>query len=161
MSAPTAVLPARTAWARAGLVLVVVLLVDQAIKQLVTSVLERGETRDLVLAIKLVNVRNTGVAFGQLQNGGVLVSVFIALALLALLAYFTRHAGRPLVWLPTGMLLGGALGNIVDRIREGAVVDFVKLPYWPAFNVADAAITLGVVMLLFVVERDDGARGPS
>jgi signal peptidase II len=57
------------------------------------------------------------------------------------------------------MLLGGALGNIVDRVREGAVVDFLKLPHWPAFNVADAAITIGVVLLLFVIERDDGDRG--
>ena len=146
---------------RAGLVLLAVLVVDQAVKALVTSSLDRGETRDIVLGIKLVNVRNTGVAFGQLQDGGVIVSVFIALALFALVVYFTRRAGRPLIWLPTGMLLGGALGNIVDRIREGAVVDFVKLPYWPAFNVADAAITIGVVMLLFVIERDDGARGPS
>lgn len=161
MRARTAALPAPTAWTRTGLVLVAVLLADQAVKQLVTSSLQRGETRDLVLGIKLVNVRNTGVAFGQLQDGGVIVSVFIALAVLALLVYFTRHAGRPLIWLPTGMLLGGALGNIVDRIREGAVVDFVKLPYWPAFNVADAAITVGVVLLLLVIERDDGARGPS
>ena len=161
MTARTAALPGRTAWARAGLVLLTVLLADQAVKQLVTSSLARGETRELVLGIKLVNVRNSGVAFGQLQNGGVIVSVVIALAVLALLAYFRRHVDRPLIWLPTGMLLGGALGNIVDRVREGAVVDFVKLPYWPAFNVADAAITLGVVMLLFVMERDDGARGPS
>jgi signal peptidase II len=159
VSARTAAPAVSTAWTRAGLVLVAVLLCDQAVKRLVTSSLERGETRDLVLGIKLVNVRNTGVAFGQLQNAGLIVSVVIGLALLALLVYFTRHASRPLIWLPTGMLLGGALGNIVDRIREGAVVDFVKLPYWPAFNVADAAITLGVVVLLVVVERD-GARGP-
>jgi signal peptidase II len=161
VSARTAALPAVTARKRAGLVLIAVLLADQGVKQLITSSLDRGEARDLVLGIKLVNVRNTGVAFGQLQNGGMVVSVCIAVAVLALLVYFTRHAGRPLIWLPTGMLLGGALGNIVDRIREGAVVDFVKLPYWPAFNVADAAITLGIVVLLFLIERDDGARGPS
>jgi signal peptidase II len=159
VSARTAALPARTAWTRAGLVVVALLLADQAVKALITSSLDRGETRDVILAIKLVNVRNTGVAFGQLQSGGAIVSVVIALALLALIVYFARHAGRPLIWLPTGMLLGGALGNIADRIREGAVVDFVKLPYWPAFNVADAAITVGVVILLFVIERDDGDRG--
>jgi signal peptidase II len=78
---------------------------------------------------------------------------------MALLAYFARHARRRLMWLPTGMLLGGALGNIIDRVREGAVVDFVKLPYWPAFNLADVAITFGVIVLLFVMEKDDGARG--
>ena len=52
-----------------------------------------------------------------------------------------------------GMLLGGALGNIIDRIREGAVIDFLKLPYWPPFNVADSAITIGVVILVLVMER--------
>ena len=57
-----------------------------------------------------------------------------------------RRRGR-WIWLPTGLLLGGALGNIVDRIREGAVIDFIKLPHWPAFNVADIAITVGVIVL--------------
>jgi len=55
------------------------------------------------------------------------------------------------------MLLGGALGNIVDRVRVGAVIDFLKLPHWPAFNVADAAICVGVVILLVVIERGDRA----
>jgi signal peptidase II len=139
-------------------VLVVVLAADQIVKALVTSALERGEERDLVAGIKLVNTRNSGVAFGQLQDGGAIVAVVIALAIGALLVYFARHAQQPLVWLPTGMLLGGALGNIVDRVREGAVVDFLKLPHWPAFNVADAAITIGVVILLVVMERGDRAR---
>ena len=110
------------------------------------------------MGIKIVNVRNTGVAFGKLQNAG--GSSQSHRAALPRCSLFTPQR-QPLIWLPTGMLLGGALGNIVDRIREGAVVDFVKLPYWPAFNVADAAITVGVVVLLLVVERDDGARGPS
>jgi signal peptidase II len=149
---------ARSAWARAGLVLVVVLAADQIVKALVTSALERGEERDLVAGIKLINTRNSGVAFGQLQDGGAIVAVVIAVAIGALLVYFARHAQQPLVWLPTGMLLGGALGNIVDRVREGAVVDFLKLPHWPAFNVADAAITVGVVILLVVMERGDRAR---
>jgi len=148
----------RGAWARAGLVLAGVLAADQIVKALVTSALERGEERNLVAGIKLVNTRNSGVAFGQLQDGGAIVAVVIAVAVGALVAYFARHAQQPHVWLPTGMLLGGALGNIVDRVREGAVVDFLKLPYWPAFNVADASITIGVVILLVVMERGDRAR---
>ena len=148
----------RRAWARAGLVLAVVLASDQVVKALVTGSLERGEEREIVAGITLVNTRNTGVAFGQLQGGGALVAIVIAIAVAALLVYFARHARQRLMWLPTGMLLGGALGNIVDRIREGAVIDFVKLPHWPAFNVADAAITVGVVILLVVMERDDRAR---
>lgn len=158
MSGPTAAPSRRGAWSRAGAVLVAVLAADQIVKALVTDALLRGEQRDLLGPVKLVNTRNTGVAFGQLQDGGIIVSLVIALALGALLVFFARNAGRPLVWLPTGMLLGGALGNIVDRVREGAVIDFVKLPHWPAFNVADASITLGVVILLVVVERGERAR---
>jgi signal peptidase II len=152
---PTAALSRRGAWARAGGVLALVLAADQIAKALVTGSLERGEVRDVVWFVDLVNTRNTGVAFGQLQNGGTIVSIVIALALAALLVFFARNARRPLVWLPTGMLLGGALGNIVDRVREGAVIDYVKLPHWPAFNVADASITVGVVILLVVIERGD------
>jgi signal peptidase II len=158
VSAATAARAARGAWARAGVVMVGVLVADQVVKALLVASLARGEQRDLVAGIKLVNTRNSGVAFGQLQDGGVLVAVVIALAVGALLLYFGRHAHTPLVWLPTGMLLGGALGNIVDRIREGAVIDFLKLPHWPAFNVADASITVGVVILLVVIERGDRAR---
>ena len=65
---------------------------------------------------------------------------------------------RALIWLPTGMLLGGALGNILDRARQGAVTDFVKLPLgWPPFNIADVSITLGILILFLAVER---ARQP-
>ena len=62
----------------------------------------------------------------------------------------------PLLWLPVGMLVGGAAGNLVDRAREGAVVDFIDPVGWPAFNVADSCIVVGVLVLLYVVER--GAR---
>ena len=66
------------------------------------------------------------------------------------------HIDKPLIWLPTGMLLGGSIGNIIDRVRDGAVTDFVKLPAWPAFNVADISITFGVLVLLWVIEQQDG-----
>jgi signal peptidase II len=137
-----------------------VVIADQVVKALVTSSLQRGEIRGIVAGVKLVNVRNSGVAFGQLQNGGAIVAAVIAVAVLALLAYFARNGSRPWIWLPTGLVLGGAVGNVVDRLREGAVVDFVKLPHWPAFNVADSAITIGVIVLLLVMERGDGSRRP-
>ena len=160
MSPRTGAPSARGVWARAGLVLAAVVAADQVVKALVTSALERGETRELVLGIELVNTRNTGVAFGQLQGGGTIVSVLIAVAIVALVVYVARNLRRRLIWLPAGLLLGGALGNVIDRIREGAVIDFLKLPHWPAFNVADSAITIGVVALLLVMEFGDGARGP-
>ena len=65
---------------------------------------------------------------------------------------------RPWLWLPTGMLVGGALGNLIDRLANGSVIDFIKLPAWPAFNVADMSITFGVIALVLVLElrREDG-----
>ncbi len=158
MTAPRS---AGTTWRRTGIVLVLVVAADQITKALVTGALERGETRDLILGAKLVNTRNTGVAFGQLQGGGVIVGILIAVAVAALLLYVARNAHRRWLWLPAGSLFGGALGNIIDRIGEGAVIDFLKLPHWPAFNVADTAITLGVIGLLLVMEFGDGARGRS
>ena len=160
MSRAAASLPAASAWTRAGVVAGTVLAADQAVKALVTSALERGGTEELVLGIELVNVRNSGVAFGALQGGGLAVAAVIAVAVTALIVHFARHATSPWLWLAAGLLLGGALGNVVDRVREGAVIDFVKLPYWPAFNVADLAITCGLLALVLVTGRGDGARGP-
>ena len=98
-------------------------------------------------------------AFGFLPGSHLGVTILIGVALLALLAYFARHARSPLIWLPTGMLIGGAVGNILDRVREGAVTDFLKLPLgWPPFNLADASITIGILLLFVVI---DHARGRS
>jgi signal peptidase II len=145
---------------RAAAVAVGTVAVDQAVKALVRTAIARDEAVDLVLGVRLVNVRNRGIAFGLLAEGGVLLVVFAVAALAALLVFFARHRDRPLVWLPTGLLIGGATGNLIDRAREGAVTDFLDLPLWPAFNVADVAITFGVLTLLYVLEapREHGQR---
>ena len=143
-------------WARVGLVLALVVLIDQVTKALVRNGVEVGEEDSILPAVTLVHVRNTGVAFGAFSGGGIIVVVLVAAALSALLYYFVTHIDKPLIWLPTGMLLGGSIGNIIDRVRDGAVTDFVKLPAWPAFNVADISITFGVLVLLWVIEQQDG-----
>jgi signal peptidase II len=147
-------------WVRAGLVLAAVLLADQLTKAWVVESMRRGEEDPIFPALKLVNVRNEGVAFGIEAGGQTLIVALISVALLALVLYFARHAAKPLMWLPVGLLLGGALGNILDRIRIGAVVDFLKIPAWPAFNIADMAITVGVLSLIYVLERKDPDRAP-
>jgi signal peptidase II len=145
--------PARgTRWALAGLVVAAVLLVDQVTKALVRSSIAPGEQRDALGPLTFVDVHNRGVAFGFLGGGGVLVLVVTLAALTLLLVYFARHAERPLLWLPTGLVLGGALGNLIDRIHQGYVTDFIHFPHWPAFNVADMCITGGVVALVLVLE---------
>jgi signal peptidase II len=136
----------------AGAVALAVVAADQATKALVRDALARGESRDLLPGLDLVNVRNSGVAFGFLAGGGKLLVIGTVVALIALVAFFAAHRRRALVWLPVGLLLGGAVGNLIDRAREGAVTDFVKFPHFPAFNVADMAITFGVIALVYVLE---------
>jgi signal peptidase II len=143
-------------WALAGLVVVLVLLADQGTKALVRGSIDAGEQRDALGPLSFVNVHNRGVAFGFLGGGGAIVLVVTLAALALLLAYFGRHAERPLLWLPTGLVLGGALGNLIDRVHQGYVTDFIHVPHWPAFNVADMCITGGVVALVLVLERGGG-----
>jgi signal peptidase II len=141
------------AWARAALVMAAVIALDQGTKALVRSGVAIGDRDGVFPGVEIVHVRNEGVAFSRFSGGGTVVAIIVGAALLALVAYFVTHLDKPLVWLPTGMLLGGALGNVIDRLRDGAVTDFIKLPGWPAFNVADIAITFGVLVLLYVTER--------
>jgi signal peptidase II len=140
------------AWGRAALVLVAVVIVDQVTKALVRHGIDQGAENSVFPAVSLVHVRNKGVAFGFFAGGGWIVPVLTGLALAALVTYFVLNPRRSGLWLATGLLLGGAIGNVIDRIRDGAVTDFIKLPHWDAFNVADMAITFGVLTLLWVLE---------
>jgi signal peptidase II len=142
------------AWLWAALTMAVVVLLDQLSKTAVRNSIVPGETRSVLPGLQLVNTRNQGVAFGFLPGRHLAVTLLVGVALLVLLVYFARHYDKPLIWLPTGMLLGGAFGNILDRLRAGSVTDFVKFPLgWPPFNLADAAITLGVLLLFLVAEK--------
>jgi signal peptidase II len=152
-----------SAYVRVVLVLVLVLVLDQLTKRIVSDSIVVGEQVHFLPGIQFVHTRNHGVAFGVAAGHQFLVMILVGLALLALLVYFTTHTSRPLIWLPTGLLLGGALGNLLDRIRTGSVVDFIQLPLgWPPFNLADASIVLGVFLLLFVIEsrRDPHTAAP-
>jgi signal peptidase II len=139
-------------WARALATVGVVVAADQAAKQAAASGIDRGDSVNVFLGLDLTNTRNTGVAFGALQDGGVAIGILVALALSLLVGYFALNAARPWLWLPVGLLLGGALGNLADRARSGAVIDFIDPVAWPAFNLADAAIVVGVLGLLYVAE---------
>jgi signal peptidase II len=153
------------AWLRVALVLIGVLVADQLSKRAITDSITPGDTRNVLPGVQFVDTRNHGVAFGLLTGNQAIVVAFIGAALLALLVYFARHTTRQLAWLPTGLLIGGALGNILDRVRDGSVTDFIKLPLgWPPFNLADMAITFGVLSLAYVLEGprpDDAPPGHS
>jgi signal peptidase II len=151
----------RGAFLRAAIVLVTVVGLDQLTKHTVATSIAPGEQQKFLPGIQLVHVRNTGVAFGLFSSGGVLVLTLTLVALGLLLAYFLVRPSRPWLWLPTGMLIGGAVGNLIDRAVSGSVIDFIKLPDWPAFNVADMSITFGVLALLWVLEGRRGDRPPA
>jgi len=138
-----------------------VVALDQGTKALATSLVDRGDRVEILPFLAIGNVRNKGVAFGlggDISAALIGVTIVLLVGLLVFLAI--RDHGDRLVWLPAALLLGGALGNLADRVRDGAVIDFIDLPLWPTFNLADAAITAGVLLLLFDVERS-GTRGRS
>jgi signal peptidase II len=142
------------AWCLAGVLAAFVLAVDQAAKAAIEAHLVPGEDIDVLGPLGLTLSHNAGIAFG-LAGGAGAPLILITLAALGVVAYlFARNPARPWMWVASGLLAGGAIGNLVDRIRAGAVTDFVDLPPWPPFNLADVAITAGVLLLVFVYLRD-------
>ena len=137
---------------RAAALALAVVAADQATKALVRANIDIGGRDGVFPGVELVHVRNRGVAFGLFADGGFVLVAIGAACVVALLAFFATHSRRPLVWLPTGLLLGGAAGNLIDRLHQGYVTDFIDLPLWPAINLADTAITIGVLSLLYVLE---------
>jgi signal peptidase II len=160
---------ARGPFLRAGLVAAAVIVVDQLSKSVASSGIERGSRIELLGPLKLTLSHNDGVAFGLAGGGGVLVIGLSMIALVALGAFVASAPHRKGIWLAAGLIFGGAVGNLIDRVRLGHVVDFILLPGWPAFNFADCAITVGVVLLTWSLVRDDrgnrnrdrGTEGPA
>jgi signal peptidase II len=143
----------RRAAARTAAVCAVVIALDQVTKHTLGTWIEPGQVRHVIPGLTLVHERNTGVAFSFLAGAGALVYVVTIAVLIVLISYLLARPRRRLLWLPVGMLVGGAIGNLVDRVALGSVIDFIKLPHWPAFNIADTCITVGVIILALVIER--------
>jgi signal peptidase II len=135
-------------WRRLALLLVGVVALDQVVKAIVVGAIEPGDRVEVLPFLDLVHVMNEGVAFGFLGDGerGTVLAITGA-ALLFVLVWFMRDPARPWSWLAIGLLAGGAIGNLVDRLFRDAVVDYLDFPAWPAFNVADIAITVGAAIL--------------
>jgi signal peptidase II len=149
------------AWAGALALAGIVVALDQSTKQIVAETVGRGDRVELPLGFGISNVRNSGVAFGLLSGGEGLVLAFTLGTLALVLAFFGFHSGRRGLWVSVGLLSGGALGNLADRIRSGTVIDFLDPPYWPAFNLADVAIVVGVAMLAAILIGQDNVDGRS
>lgn len=144
-------------------VALVVLVADQATKLLV--ILELGPNGDRVMipvipgVFRLFYVQNTGAAFGIFEGNSMVLAGLAVLVVLFLVIYFRKWiAESPWLALAIGLQLGGAIGNILDRLQHGFVVDFIDFRFWPTFNVADSAITLGVIILAICLYKREQRR---
>jgi signal peptidase II len=135
------------AWRLAGALCLLVVVLDQAAKAIVEGALVPGEHVAVLGPLDLTLAHNEGIAFGLARGGGTLLIALTLTALLFIGVLFARDPTRPRMWIAVGLLAGGALGNLIDRVRSGEVTDFLDLLSWPPFNLADLAITLGVVAL--------------
>ncbi len=146
------------AWRWALAVGGLVVAADQGSKAAVVANLAPGHESSLPLGFHIARVANHGVAFGFLGSGGPAVVAITIAALAFVLAWFALDPRRPWLWLAVGLIAGGAVGNLADRARTGAVIDFIDPPLWPAFNVADVAITLGALALVAIVIAPERSR---
>ena len=144
------------AWRLAGALCGLVVVLDQGAKALVEAHLVPGQQVDVLGPLDLTLAHNRGVAFGLASGGGgALIAVTVG-ALLFVGVLFARNPTRPGVWVAVGLLAGGALGNLADRVRADAVTDYVDFLSWPPFNLADASIVLGVALLALSYFREPG-----
>ncbi len=156
---------ARSPYALPATVAAVVAGADQVTKWLVLRSLGPGnavpEREILGSLLSLHYVENTGVAFGFLQGQGLLVPL-LAMAVVAFLLRMYRRVGSASAWIAvgSGLIFGGAIGNLIDRVRLGFVVDFIRVASWPTFNLADSAITVGVIALAWWYWHDSPRGQP-
>lgn len=135
-------------WRAFAVVAVSVFVLDQVVKTVVRATLERGETRRLLPGLSITRVVNEGIAFGLFPGRQAIVAILTVLALcgitVAIVGLMRRHRG---VATGGGLLIGGSLGNLVDRLAHGGVTDYLDPARWPAFNLADMAIVAGAALI--------------
>lgn len=129
-----------------------VVAIDQLTKAAVRATLAWGESWPSTdWPVRLVHYTNSGAAFGLFQDAAPLLAVASLAGIALIVVYlFSPNFAQSSVRVALALMLGGAIGNLLDRVARGEVVDFIKFPHWPAFNVADSAITIGVALLLWM-----------
>ncbi len=145
-------------WQWAGLAAVAAAAVagDQVTKHVVTSRLALDESTHVLGPLSIHRVENSGIAFGLFTSATIAVIALTALAVIWMLVYFARAGARhPVIPAALGLLIGGSLSNLVDRVRLGHVTDFIDFGWWPAFNLADSFIVIGVGILLAAMLGSD------
>jgi signal peptidase II len=145
-------------WLALGAVAIAALGADQLTKRIVTARLGLDEAVHVLGPFSIHHVQNSGIAFGLFASATSIVILLTGLAVAWMLFFFARSGGRhPVLPVALGLVIGGSVSNLLDRVRLGHVTDFLDLRYWPAFNLADSFIVVGVAILLLAlvaVDRD-------
>jgi signal peptidase II len=151
------------AWQWAGLAAVALaaVIADQATKHVVTATLALDDSVHVVGPLSIHHVQNSGIAFGLFAGATAIVTLVTAAAVVWMLVFFARSGARhPVLPAALGLLIGGSVSNLVDRVRLHHVTDFIDLKWWPAFNLADSFIVVGVVILLGALVAADRTPRP-
>jgi signal peptidase II len=148
-------------WVGLGLVAIAAIVADQVTKHIVTSTLALDESEHVVGPLSIHHVQNSGIAFGLFSGATAVVTLVTGIAVVWMVVYFARSGARhPVLPAALGLLIGGSVSNLVDRIRLHHVTDFIDFGWWPAFNLADSFIVVGVASLLVAMVIADRAPRP-
>jgi signal peptidase II len=155
-SAERSLAAGRRQWIGLGSIALAAIAADQLTKQVVASALAFGESVHIAGPFSIHHVRNSGIAFGLFSDATSIVIVLTALAVAWMVLFFARSGQRhPVLPVALGFVLGGSSSNLLDRIRLGHVTDFLDIRYWPAFNLADTFIVVGVAILFAALAGAD------
>jgi signal peptidase II len=148
-------------WLALGAVAVAAIAADQLTKHIVASELALDDEVKLVGPLSIHHVQNSGIAFGLFSSATAVVTVVTGIAVVWMLVFFARSGSRhPVLPAALGLLIGGSVSNLVDRVRLHHVTDFIDLRWWPAFNLADSFIVVGVAILLAALVAADRSPRP-
>jgi signal peptidase II len=149
-------------WLALGAIAIAAVVADQVTKHVVSANLTIGESVHVVGPFAIRHVQNSGIAFGLFSSATPAVIVVTAIAVAWMLVYFARSGARhPVLPVALGLVIGGSVSNLADRVRLGFVTDFLDFRHWPSFNLADSFIVIGVGILLFALvlaEREPPRR---
>jgi signal peptidase II len=146
-------------WLFLGAVGLAAALADQLTKQVVSSRLALDESVHVIGPLSIHHVQNSGIAFGLFASATVVVIALTAAAVVWMLWFFARSGARhPVLPVALGLVIGGSVSNLIDRVRLGHVTDFLDLRFWPAFNLADTFICVGVAILILTLVAADRPR---
>jgi signal peptidase II len=143
-------------WLGLGAIAIAALAADQLTKRIVTQHIALDDAVKVVGPFTIHHVQNSGIAFGLFASATPIVTVLTALAVAWMIVFFARSGSRhPVLPVALGLLIGGSVSNLLDRIRLGHVTDFLDFRWWPAFNLADSFIVVGVAILFLTFVSAD------